>query len=642
MSDLPFEKLFEPGQIGRMHLRNRIVMAPIADRFGRDGYVTEQQKAYYEARAKGGVGLIIVGALPIEHRVGSGSQFHSWADSDRFIPGLTELAEIIQRHGARAATQLIHTGGRAQTGEQPVTPSGIAHPGGQQPRALAREEIAGIVANFVDAACRVQQAGFDGIEIHACHGYLLSEFLSPAWNKRDDEYGGNVENRARFLIEVVAAVRSAVGPAFPLWCRFNCAEPALADGITLADAAEIGRLVQAAGVDAIHLSSDPQVYSGEPGLSPEGFLLPLAKVVKQAVDVPVIAPGWITPELGEKAVRDGEADLIAIGRALIADPELANKLAAGQIEDIVPCIRCNKCLGERKSWDVFSSTGGVQCMVNASVGREREYEIRPASIAKRVLVVGGGPGGLEAARVAAQRGHQVVLYERDDRLGGQLNPAVIPPYKEPIQPLTDYLIAQLSKHGVQVKLGCEVTPDLVRQAQPDVVIIATGVRPFLPEIPGVDRPTVVIAEAVILGTVEVGERVVVIGGGPTGCEAAELLASQGRTVTLVARSSGLATKLGLTIRPALLHRLREKGVTMLTEVTYHAITDEGLELTGSDGEWRSIPADTIVLAAGVDPNLDLDRALDGSISEVYRIGDCLEPRDILEAINEGARVGHTV
>ena len=529
-----FEKLLESVSIGDVRLKNRIFMPPMGDRYSRDGFVTEQQKDYYAARAKGGAGLIIVawGHVDAElGRWGGGPQLA--LDDDKFIPGLKELAWAIKRHGARAAIQIGHVGGRTQAHLQPVGPSSVPHFNYKAPRALTVAEIKGIVRLFVRAAGRAKESGFDGVELHAAHGFLLSEFLSPVWNKREDEYGGSLKNRTRFLVELVRAIKMKLGQSYPIWCRLNCEEPGWVGGITPSEAQAIARILQDAGVDAIHISKDTQVLTGMPAFHPSGFMLPMANAIKKAVSVPVLVAGWVSPQLGEKSLRERKADLIGFGRALIADPELPNKLQSGEVEDIVPCIRCYRCQGDRKTWDLVDSAGGIRCSVNAAVGRERECEITPAIKGQTVLVVGGGPAGMEAARVAALRGHAVMLYDANARLGGQLLWASMPPLKETLHAFRDYLVTQLTKLGVRIQLGEEVTSELVASMRPDVIILATGARPIVPEIPKGDGGTLAAAESALDGKINVGTKVVVLGGGMTGAETAEWLADQGKHVTIV-------------------------------------------------------------------------------------------------------------
>jgi NADPH-dependent 2,4-dienoyl-CoA reductase/sulfur reductase-like enzyme len=363
-----------------------------------------------------------------------------------------------------------------------------------------------------------------------------------------------------------------------------------------------------------------------------GNLLPLAEGIKKVSRVPVIAVGKISPELGEKALQEGKADLIAIGRPLIADPELLHKTFAGRKEDVRPCIGCNHCL-----YCILPNDRPLRCVVNPAAGREREYAIMPAPRKKKVAVIGGGPAGMEAARVAAIRGHEVSLYEQTPALGGQLLLASVPPYKSPIKNVVEFLTVQLRKQGVAVQIGAEATPALL-ESKPDAVICAAGVTPLIPDIPGIQRSNVVTAVEVLAGRAEVGHRVVVLGGEVVGCETAEFLVDQGKEVTITRRGTELATKILPGLREFLLTRLSLKGVNILTGVKYQEITDNGLVLTTREGESRLIEADTIVLAAGARPNRESGEKLKGKIPEVYFAGDCVQPRDMADALAEGWQV----
>jgi 2,4-dienoyl-CoA reductase-like NADH-dependent reductase (Old Yellow Enzyme family)/thioredoxin reductase len=640
-----WQRLFQPGYIGIIALNNRMVMPPIGTNFAsEDGQVTEQLLNYYEARARGGPGLVIVEVACIEAPVGIGIGHELVIDDDRFLSGLSKLAEVIKKHGARAAIQLHHAGMDAKpamTGQQAVGPSAVSipTPGREVAHELSVSEIANLVELFARAAVRAQRAGFEAVEVHGAHPYLVAQFNSAAWNKRQDAYGGELRNRARFLLEIIKAIKEAAGADFPVWPRINAIEYELEGGLSLEEGKQLARMVEDAGADAVHVSCYGWGASAMASI-PEsaGTLLPLAREVKKGLSLPVIAVGRITPELAEQALGEGWADFIGTARALLADPDYITKLAEGRPEEVNPCIACSHCIHAISFWDQ-----PLTCTVNPALGREREYAITRATKPKRVLVVGGGPAGMEAARVAALRGHQVTLCEKDSRLGGQLNLALVPPNKrERIEPLAKYLSAQLEKLNVDVRLGTEATPELLEQLKPDAVVLACGVNNRVPEIPGIDRPNVVSYEDVLEDKVTVGDKVAVIGGELVGCETAEFLAEQGKQVTIMRRGQRIATKVLPAVRFPLLSRLRSNGITMLTQVNYQEIDDRGIVLTTKEGELKSIEADTVVLAAGADPNNKLYQALEGKAKELYLIGDAAEPRSILEAVADGARVGRTL
>ena len=626
-----------------MELRNRIVMPPMVTQYGsEEGYVTERTKNYYEARAQGGAALLIVEATYV-HPQGKAFANQLGISNDNFIPGMSELVQAIHRHGVKAAIQLHHGGRKANSKlsqMQLVAPSSLVEPGVEVPKELKVEEIAEIVTFFAEAALSAKKAGFNGVEIHGAHGYLIDQFLSRSSNKRQDDYGGDLRNRARFLVEVIKAVKEVVGEDYPVWCRINAKEYGVEEGTTLEEAQETARMAQEAGADAIHVSAFGPTA---PNNIITATFLPaviadLAEGVKKVVTVPVIAVGRITAEAGERILAEGKADLIAIGKGLLADPEIPNKVASGRPEDIRPCIVCMGCRDDLVSPNVE----GIGCQVNVALGKEEESKITPAKSPKKVLVVGGGPAGMEAARVAALRGHQVTLYEKSSRLGGQLLQAAVPPYKDRIGPLTGYLETQVRKLGVKIQLGTKATASLVEQLNPEVLILATGVTTFTPNIPGLNKAHVVQAEDVLSGKAEVGDRVVVIGGELVGCETAEFLADKGKKVTVTRRGPEMALRVGAVLRPFFLKKLLGKGVTMLPEIKYNEITTEGLVVTTKEGESKTIEADTIVLAAGAIPNSELHKELKGKVPEIHLIGDCVEPRTIRDAIADGFRIARQI
>ena len=639
---IQFPKLFEPGRIGQMEVKNRIVLPPMSTNFClNEGYISQRLIDYYEERARGGVGLLITEGMAVEARGRRRFLELSLAD-DSFIPGLSKLARAVHKHGARIAPQLLHRGQQARsvvTGQQPVSPSPFSITGGEVPHELSLEEIAGIVRSFASSARRAREAGCDGVEIHAAHMYLVSQFLSPAANHRTDIYGGPLANRARFLIEIISAVKESVGPDFPVWYRLTVQEYGIENGITLAESREVVRLAEKAGADAVNVSIFG--YGAQDAISTPfipGAELPLAAEIKKLVHTPVMAVGWLNPEVGERALTEGQADFICLGRRLIADPAIAKKAASGRIEDIRPCLGCNECMQS-----VGRNLDPVHCAVNASLGQEKAYRARSASTKKKVIVVGGGPAGMEAARVAAERGHRVTLYEKNSALGGLLALAALPPDKEPVSRLLDYMARQVIRAGVDIRTGTEAGAELIIRSRPDAVILAAGAVPSMPQIPGVDRPNVFKAVDVLSGKSRPGGKVVILGGGMVGCETGHYLARRGHSVTIIEILGTLAADIEVAaIRQRLLDGLAETGVRLLTNTGCREIGEGGVTVVDRSGRLEDIPADSILIAVGSSPDQGLYRALKGQVPELYQIGDGLQPARILEAIASGARAGHAL
>jgi len=632
-----FSELFQPFRLGQIKLRNRIVMAPMVTHYSTDeGFVTEQLKNYYVARARGGVGLVIVEATCVDDQVGESFKRHLRINDDSHLPGLAQLVRAVKQEGAKIAIQLQYAGVEAsldQTGVQKVAPSPIARPNGEMPRGLTIQEVGELVLRFAKACHRAKKAGFDGVEVHGAHDYLLAQFLSSFFNRRSDIYGGGIKERARFLSEIIQSSKELVGQEYPVWCRLNGCEFGAQSGITTQEVQEVAKIAQNAGADAIHVSVmayGVSPRSAPPTAQPPGNLIRFAEGVKRVVNIPVIAVGRIDPMTAEKALEEKRTDLISIGRALIADPEVPNKIASGKIEQIKPCISCWTCFDCVRAWN-----GPLRCAVNPIVGKEKECIIQRADRQKNVLVVGGGPAGMEAARVSALRGHNVTLYDQGQYLGGQLLLASIPSHKKVLETFVDYQREQLSAVGVKVKLEQKVSASMVEEAKPDVVILATGARQIIPQISGIDRPTVILAQDVLAGNAKVGNKVAIIGAELVGCEVAEFLIDKGSSVILMRRGENAATDVNPTIREHLLARLAAKGVTMLMGVLYQEVTDQGITITTKEGKRQIVEVDTVVIAAGNSPDAELSEALDGKVPELYLVGDCVEPRNIMSAVAEG-------
>lgn len=650
MTNANYSKLFEPGIIGKMSVRNRIVMPPMATNFaGASGEVTDRLVKYYAERAKGGVGLVIVENSAIKHPEGKCVACQLRIDGDRYISGYQELAEAVHLYGAKIFQQIVHAGRQVHDpeGVQPVAPSPIPCGLVQIPvRELNTDEILDLIERFSDAALRVKRAGMDGVEIHAAHGYLICEFLSPYTNKRSDEWGGSLEGRLKFLLEVIKQTRDKVGPDFPISVRIS-ADEFITGGLTLEESKEIARRVEAAGIDVLHVAagiyeSGPRII--EPMRYEEGWRVYLAEGIKEAVSIPVITVGQIkTPDFAEQVLHDGRADFVAIGRALIADPEWPSKAAEGRKEDIRKCISCNiGCIGGHVFSDLF-----MRCTVNAVVGREKEEgwpRLKAAEREKSVIVVGGGPGGMEAARVASLRGHRVTLYEKADELGGQTRMAAVPPGKDKINFIREYYSQQLGGEGVKTVFDKEVEEGLIRELRPEVLIIATGAEPLLPKIPGISGEKVVLSWDVLAGKVQLpGESIVVAGGGSEGCDTALYLAKQGKKVTIIEMLEELAPDMEPFTRFDFLSEVLPKsGIQTMLKTTVKEISDKGVIVLDSSGAETEIRADHVVAALGKKSSESLAEKVREFVPEVYVIGDSRDPRRIINAIYEGASVARLI
>jgi 2,4-dienoyl-CoA reductase-like NADH-dependent reductase (Old Yellow Enzyme family)/thioredoxin reductase len=629
------EALFAPGAIGGLSFRNRLVMPPMGTNYATwTGAVTERLIRYHAERARGGVGLITV-EFSYVHPTGKISGCALGVHDDGMVPGLARLVGAIHAEGARASIQIAHGGRRCRsaiTGTQPLAPSAVPCVGGEVPRPLSPTDIDRVVSWFAQAARRVREAGFDAVTLHLANGYLLQSFVSPYANQRLDEYGGNLDHRMRLPVEVLGAVRRTVGAEFPIICRV-CVDEFIDGGLTLTEGRQVAQLLERAGADAIDVCAGiPESLHviGPPMATPRGFLASHARAIKDAVRIPVFAVGRINdPRLADQIVRDGSADFIAMGRPLLADPLLPDKARQGRFDDIVPCIACNEGCFQRLYLQL-----DVSCVVNPRVGREALFPAEPAPEPRRVLVVGGGPAGMTAALTAAARGHRVLLCERGPELGGQLLMGDVPPHKDEIRTLREHLVARIAKSTVETRLGTPVTEALVREIGADIVIVATGARPREAPVRAVDT-TIVSAWDVLSGRAITGSRVVVIGGGEVGCELAEYLATQGKDVVIVEVLGDLALTMEPRARTLLIQRLRGLGVTAMLQSRVDDVRGSTVTYERGGLTDRIEDVDTVVSAVGSLPDSDLGDALGASEATLCRIGDCVKPRRILEAIREG-------
>ena len=647
MANAKFKKLFEPARLAGMTLKNHLVSAPMLMNYATDdGFVTPRLVGFYDALARGGVGLIIAEGSCVEAPRGKVRGFQMFFDDDKFIPGLRELVSTVKQHDVKIAIQLMHSGSNSEfriSHMEKVGPSNVNVPGKPPVRELTIPELKSLAQKFAQAAERAKRAGFDGVEIHGGHSYLIAPFMSSATNKRTDIYGGSLENRARFLMEIYHAVRESVGKAFPVWCRINGKEFGTENGVTIEESQAVAVMLEKAGADAIVLSCGGTGkyagYSSAVMYDPPGNLVHLAEAVKQRVKMPVIAVGKLTVELAEKVLQEGKADLVAMGRSLLADLDLPRKAAEGRLDEIRPCIWCRVC------GDVYlqDKDAPVRCQVNATLGYEKERVLRPAVAKRRILVVGGGPAGMEAARVAAERGHEVMLYERKSNLGGQMAiAAMVPPKTAALQEYGEYLERQLRRLGVRINLGTEVTPILVQSVKPDAVILATGLSPAFPNIPGLDSSSAFTVEAAFDDKSKLGESVVILGGGMIGCDVADYLSDKGKKITVSEGSSGVVADLGGRVISRVSHRLREKGVSVKTGARCFLVKGRDITFLDSGNQTQTISADSIVIATEYKPNRDLCDSISRLVPDTHLIGDCVRPAWILEAVEDGFRIAREV
>ena len=637
--------LFTPVALGPLTLRNRLVMAPMGTCLDESGHITDDTIAYYVRRARGGVGTITVeGCLVSAGTVGPEPRICS----EEYLPGLRRLRAALEPYDVTVGVQLMHPGRQVVEGPS-VAPSPVPlNARAPVPHELTAPEIARIVADYAAAARRARAAGFDFVEVHGAHGYLPSNFLSPQHNHRTDGYGGDLTGRVRFSAEVARAITGAVGPGMPLVWRIN-GEDAERDGLGPDEAVAAAAAIVDAGASAISVTAGTWLslqVTLAPMDTPRGHMRGFAAAVKAAVDVPVMAVGRLDdPDLAAEVVASGDADLILIGRGLIAEPDWPDLVRDGRLDERRPCIACNACV------DLVGRGERARCAVNPEAGREREWALRPAPGPRRVMVVGSGPSGMEAARIARLRGHRVSIWERDAELGGKLEVAGLAPSKHEVLRYKAFQAARLQALGVEIHTGVSVDAATVAAAAPDVVVVATGADPLVPPIPGIDGAGVHDAQALLRGDVGVppGTRVVVVGGSATGCETAELLRAGGAEVTIVEMAAGIGRGIEAITRRRMVRALRRDGVQVRTGATVVRIEPGLVRCTeagpadGSGPVERELPADLVALAIGWRPSGQrLAGALVRAGYDVRVPGDAERAADFVHAVNTGADAALTI
>ncbi len=702
-----YSNLTQPGRIGSLELKNRMAVAAMGVNLAEaDGSCGDRILAYHERQAEGGAGLIVMGATGIAWPAGAVQPFQVAISEDRHIPGLKAVADACHRYGTKVAAQIHHGGLVAAQGfnDRPVWMPSFPPKGRsdlaqymleeemmamydpdapkQEMHVMTGEDIEVLAACYADAAVRAREAGIDGVEIHAGHGYIISEFLSPAMNQREDEYGGSLQNRARLLLQVIAAVRAKVGADYPVWVKLDSQEYGRAQGITLEDAKATARMIDKAGVDAIAVSSyhDPNrgaTHADSNIPHPEEQMVENATAIRKCVSIPVISAGRIEPESADRHIARGHFDFLSMGRMILADPDLPNKLLAGQRDQIRPCIYCYCCVSQ------IYVRQGVKCAVNPETARERERTLVPTTNPRHIAVVGGGPGGMESARRLSLRGHKVTLLEASNRLGGTLQFASIP--YEPNQRLLNWLRQQLAQSAVDVQLNTPATAEVLRALGVDEVIVATGASRSMPDIvgssqdfvfsgdemralmmgednPALKRKTSNVTRGIVgLGNLSgatavpaivrfasrwwmpLGERITIIGGELVGLELAEYLAERGRRVTVLEPSNRVGKGLFLVRRMRLIDELQgHLGVSINVGARDIRIGDHSVSYTNERAQERSVAADHVIVAQGAAANTTLADTLSAAGFTVHTIGDCTGVSYIEGAMEDAAELAATL
>jgi 2,4-dienoyl-CoA reductase-like NADH-dependent reductase (Old Yellow Enzyme family)/NADPH-dependent 2,4-dienoyl-CoA reductase/sulfur reductase-like enzyme len=647
-----FKLLTKPLRVGSMELKHRMIMGPMWTRMATvNGEVSQQMINHYAARSRGGAALVIIEATMVDGRYG-------WPtptlciDNIRYMPGLSRLVEAIHRNGAAVLIELVNVGAHST---DPISPSevpvmlhgaiGVVHP-----RAMTLEEIEDAREKFITAAVRAKEIEFDGVLIHGATAYLLHQFRSPFFNKRTDRYGGSLENRMRLSLEIVRGIRQKCGPEFVLGYDF-VADDFMPGGVTMEESLSFARALEQAGVDYIDLMvgtyetmAVDERCAGTLKYGPKGMWEYTAQV-KKVVSVPVFHRAMMDydPDSWEKHIEEKHADVIQLAKASLCDPEVFNKVLDGRLDDIRPCTCCVHCT-DRGVIRQFQ----VSCAMNPELGREKEYAIQRTSEPKKVLVVGGGPGGLEAARVAALQGHEVTLVEKEKELGGTIGIMSLCIGNEIHRDFRDWLVRECTKAGVKFELNKEATLSLVQGVSPDVVILATGAPvPIVPELPGISKACVVGVKDVLMGNIKLGETVVVLGGNRIGADTAYTIANRkwARKVTVIEPRDvpSIAYDMEVMNRARLVITLMPKhGIQALTKTQIEEITEKDVIVRLPEGKKQKIEADSVILAMGFIPNNELYEALKGKVSKLYRIGDCVKARAVVDAVHEAACIARQI
>ncbi len=632
-----FERMFSPIQIGGVTVPNRFVVPPMGNNFANtDGTLSERSCAYYEARAKGGFGLITIEATVIDETAKGGKRKPCLFE-DSTVESFRMVAEACHQHGAKVSVQLQHAGPEGSpelTGHPLKAASAVVSSRNKAiPQEITKEELEVLIEKYGDAALRAKTAGLDMVELHCAHGYLLHSFLSPRTNHRIDEYGGCLDNRLRLIRRIVENIHSKAGKDFPIVCRINACDD-VAGGLTVQDSAVIAMCLEDMGVSALNVSRavhlrDDKMWATS--MSHDAFSAELVGEIKKAVSIPVITVGRFTdPAYGELLLKQGRADMVAFGRQSIADPYLPMKAKMGQMDEVYPCIGCLQgCVP-----NMFAGQA-ITCLVNPFVGKEAQIG-QQAAKKKNVTIIGGGVGGLTAARICAERGHDVTLYEAQDQLGGQMRAAAVPPGKGNIAEMIRASIRACENSGAKICMNTKITTEMLEENPPEVILVATGAVPALPKIAGVDGDRIATAVDVLKGKVACGKKVLIVGGGVVGCETAAFLGQRQYDVTVLEQRDEIGLGISQEHWTVLRDLLEEYGVKKVTGASVRQFTTDGVIYFGKDRETKVLTGfDTIVLATGSKSSTELVSTAKRVAKECYTIGDAVSPRHALEAIREG-------
>ena len=636
---MKYKKLLSPGKIGSLELKNRAIMAPMSAALGNpDGTVSDPLIAYLTARANGGVGMIITEYCFVTEDGRSSDHQISITDDDK-IPGLKKLVDAVHAHGAKICLQLQHGGRRSMV--RVMAPSAIMKQTDRvTPYEMTTQDVHDLIHAFIAAAVRAKKAGFDMVEVHCSHGYLLNDFVSPSANRRTDEFGGGITGRAKVPVMIIEGIKKVCGEDYPVSVRLN-GDDMVSDGNLGRDSAALAMLMEEAGADLLDVSGGMNGvgYGIAPAAVKTGYNTDPAEEIRRVVSIPVAVAGRINePEYAESLLRKGDVEFITLGRALFADPEFVNKAAQGKEEEICPCVGClQRCYGSYGHGGQFRG-----CMVNPFSMRETVLKIKPAETKKKVVVVGTGIAGMEAAWTAAARGHAVELFEQGTYPGGQFRIAAIPPHKQMLARACVYYSNMCKKYGVHMHYNTKADRELIESCNPDVVVVATGGNPLVPGIPGLRESGYIANREILLGRIAPGNKSLILGGGLQGAETADFMAEHGYEVTVVEMRNGIAVDDHPATQKLLLERLASNHVGLITSATVKTVYPDGVDYE-KDGEIIGLRGfDSIILAFGTRPEHTLAEELEGMDAEVVTVGDAAKAGNAVEAIYRGAVLGTTI